>query len=108
MPDLIRKIRSYWGSGGDGESTFLAALQEIRLLILDEVGLQFGTDGEIQHLTEVIDRRYRETPPTLIVSNYPMNDLWKFLGERAVDRLKDNGGKLVVFDWESHRGQNAG
>lgn len=35
--------------------------------------------------------------------NYPMNELGKFLGERAVDRLKDNGGKVVVFSWKSNR-----
>ena len=103
VPDLIRKIRSYWGSGGDGESVFLDSLQSKNLIILDEVGLQYGTDGEIQHMTEVIDRRYRETRPTLVISNHPISELGKFLGERAVDRLRDNGGIVTIFDWESYR-----
>jgi DNA replication protein DnaC len=99
---LIRDLRSNWQNGGN-EQDRLSKLQNLHLLILDEVGLSFGTDSEIQQLSEVIDLRYQVCRPTLVASNYGLNELGKFLGERAVDRLKDNGGLAVIFNWESHR-----
>ena len=105
VADLIRRIRSTWRSGHGDESEVLQNLQKLGLLIIDEVGLQFGADAEVMQLTEIIDMRYRETKPTLIASNCTVDELPKYLGERSVDRLRENGGKLVLFDWPSHRGQ---
>jgi len=99
---LIRDLRSNWSNGGSEEGR-LSQLRNLHLLILDEVGLSFGTDCEIQQLSEVIDLRYQLCRPTLVASNYGLNELGKFLGERAVDRLKDNGGLAVIFNWESLR-----
>jgi DNA replication protein DnaC len=42
--------------------------------------------------------------PTIVVSNLGMADLRKCLGDRAVDRLRDKGGLVVLFRWESARG----
>jgi DNA replication protein DnaC len=41
--------------------------------------------------------------PTIVISNLAKDGLQDYLGERAFDRLRENGGKLVVFDWESYR-----
>ncbi len=102
--DLIRWIRSAWRKDSDeDESTILQRIQDFDLLILDEVGVQFGSDAEVQQLTEIVDLRYRETRPTLVVSNYGLNDLGRFLGERGVDRLKENGGQVAIFNWGSRR-----
>jgi DNA replication protein DnaC len=78
------------------------------LLLLDEVGVQFGSEAEMIQLTEVLDARYSAMKPTLVISNCDRAGLEKFLGVRAVDRLRDNGGMLLVFDWPSWRGRGAG
>lgn len=26
-----------------------------------------------------------------------------YLGERLIDRIREDGGERIVFDWESHR-----
>jgi DNA replication protein DnaC len=33
-----------------------------------------------------------------------MDGLVAFAGKRVIDRMKENGGQLLVFDWKSHRG----
>lgn len=73
------------------------------LLILDEVGVQFGSDTEKLILFEIINGRYEEMRPTIVISNLAKDALEKFIGERAFDRLREGGGKLVAFDWPSHR-----
>lgn len=73
------------------------------LLILDEVGVQFGSDTEKLILFEIINGRYENRKSTIVISNLAMTALADYLGERVIDRLREDGGKLVVFDWPSFR-----
>lgn len=73
------------------------------LLILDEVGVQFGSETEKLYLFEIINGRYEQMRPTLLISNLSVNELGAFIGDRVMDRLREGGGKVVVFDWASHR-----
>jgi DNA replication protein DnaC len=73
------------------------------LLILDEVGVQFGSETEKLYLFEIINGRYERMKPTLLISNLSVNELGSFIGDRVMDRLREGGGKVVVFDWNSYR-----
>jgi IstB-like ATP binding protein len=102
--ELIRSIRATWQEDApESEETVLRRLRELDLLVLDEVGVQFCKDAELTQLTEVMDLRYRDMKPTLVVSNCTGDELKKYLGDRIVDRLRENGGKVAIFDWPSRR-----
>lgn len=82
------------------------------LLVIDEVGAQGGTEYERSLLHEVIDQRYQQVLPTVLISNLPADvgggpagelTLLDFIGERALDRLRQ-GGRAVRFTWGSARG----
>ena len=90
------QFRTRTGHGGRGSET--------DLLILDEVGVQFGSDTEKLILFDVLNERYEKRRPTLVLSNLSLPDVEQYLGERIFDRLREDGGEAVVFDWESHRG----
>jgi DNA replication protein DnaC len=75
------------------------------LLILDEVGVQFGSDTEKLILFEIINGRYEALKPTILISNLAKDALAQFIGERVFDRLREGGGKLIAFDWPSYRRQ---
>ncbi len=45
--------------------------------------------------------------PTIVISNGTPETFAAYIGERAVDRLRE-GGKVILFDWDSHRGALAG
>lgn len=77
------------------------------LLILDEVGVQGGTEFEKQALFDILNSRYERRKPTIFLSNLPDTEVGAFLGERVMDRLKEDGGAVVPFNWESHRGKGA-
>ncbi|ENO7364325.1 DNA replication protein DnaC, partial [Proteus mirabilis] len=70
-----------------------------------EIGVQYGTDSERNILFEVINDRYEDLLPTILVSNLPVVDLQKMLGERVVDRLLQ-GGTVLTFNWPTYRRGN--
>ena len=102
--DVIARIRQTWqrGIGNSTELEVIRGFAEADLLIIDEVGKTFGSDGERVHLFEVIDHRYRDMKPTIILSNEGVEGVEKYLGAAAFDRRCQNGG-LLLFDWQSYR-----
>lgn len=104
----IRSVKETYSRGSDiNEREALENLIEPDLLILDEVGVQFGSETEKLILFEIINGRYENMKSTIVISNLAMVELEKYLGERVVDRLREGGGKMVVFDWPSFRRQAA-
>lgn len=102
--DLIRMVRETWRKGAaKSEREVLRFLAEIDLLAIDEVGVQYGTESEQHTLFDVLDLRWREVKPTLLLTNQDAAGLKAYLGERTYDRLRDTC-RMVPFTWESHRG----
>ncbi len=115
----VRRVKESWRrDSAETESQAIAALVFPDLLILDEVGQQFGSDTEKLILFDVLNERYEKRKPTLLLANVPLDDYLKnpsdkekspglksFLGERIIDRLREDGGEIVPFDWESMRGK---
>lgn len=101
----IRRIRNTWG--GNGEESETAAIDSLTrpdLLILDEVGIQYGSAAEKLTIFDILNERYERRRPTLLLSNLDVDGVRAHLGDRVFDRLREDGGEVVVFDWESYRG----
>lgn len=101
--DMIRAIRDTWRRDSEkSESQLLTYLESLDLLVIDEVGMQYGTEGEQTILFDVLDRRYREVKPVVLLTNQDKAGFKAFVGERSYDRLTETA-RWVPFDWESHR-----
>jgi DNA replication protein DnaC len=104
----IRRVKDTWArENRETETQAIAALVFPDLLILDEVGVQFGSDTEKLILFDVLNERYEKRRPTLLLSNHPLDDVKAYLGERVFDRLREDGGEVISFTWESHRAKLA-
>lgn len=101
----IRRVKDTWGSRELSESSAIAALVEPDLLILDEVGVQFGSETEKLIMFDVLNERYEKRKPCILLSNLSTEEVFAFLGERVLDRLKEDAGEVITFNWESHRGR---
>lgn len=100
---IIRAVRGTWRKDSDrSEQQVLNIFAEVPLLVLDEIGVQYGTDGEQTILFDVIDRRYREMRPSIFLTNQNKRGLEEFIGPRAFDRLREMA-LWVPFTWPSHR-----
>ncbi len=73
------------------------------LLIIDEVGATKPTEFELATLFAIINGRYEDQLPTIVISNLQPGELAGVLGERSVDRLREGGGQALVFNWDSQR-----
>lgn len=104
--DFICEVRSTWKKDAEfSETEVKNKFKKANLLIIDEIGVQFGTEAEIIQLFDILDYRYREVLPTILITNLNLEGIKKVLGERVFDRLKDSS-KLIIFNWESQRGKN--
>jgi DNA replication protein DnaC len=101
---MIRAVRNTWRRDSEESEVHLMRYlgEDLHLLVIDEVGLQYGTDGEQTIVTEVLDRRYAGMRPTIILTNQNRDGLKGYLGDRAYDRLTETS-RWVKFDWPSYR-----
>lgn len=105
---LARKFKSSWGKHADiTEQQVIEFYTHPDLLIVDEVGVQFGSEAEKLILFEIINTRYEKMLPTILISNLPKDELSVFIGERVIDRMNEGGGCTLVFNWESYRSKAA-
>lgn len=99
----IRQVKDTYGKRDVREQDVINGFAVPDLLILDEVGVQHGSDTERNILFEIINERYEQMKPTILISNLSVEDLRQFTGDRVLDRMKEGGGRVLVFDWDSHR-----
>ncbi|MDN7179072.1 ATP-binding protein [Caballeronia sp. SEWSISQ10-4 2] len=101
---LIRRVRATWRRDADEtEEEVVRTLGEtIDLLVIDEIGVQRGTEDEQTILFDVLNRRYREKRPTILLTNLDGPGLKEFLGPRIMDRIFERAD-IVPFKWESYR-----
>jgi len=101
--EMTREIKSTFGRKVESENDAYSRFASPDLLVLDEVGAQFGSETEKLILFEILGKRYDSLKPSILISNLEPQGLSDFIGARVVDRMKENGGKILIFDWESKR-----
>lgn len=104
----VRRVKDSWRKDSqESETDVIDMLVEPDLLILDEIGVQFGSDFEKNLMFDILNERYEKSRPSLLLSNLTAQEVKAFLGERVYDRLREDGGKCIPFDWSSFRGSAA-
>lgn len=100
----ITRIKATWERDSkEHESYVIERYSTCDFLILDEIGVQFGTDAEKLLLYRVMNARYENMRPTIMASNLEYDELADAVGERVVDRMREDGGVVISFDWDSYR-----
>lgn len=109
--DVIRAIRETWHKASEKtETQVINELVAVDLLVIDEIGVQFGTESEQNQLFEIVNKRILAEKNTILLTNLRLTSkkhdektLESLLGARVFDRLKEVADS-VCFDWSSHRG----
>ena len=104
--DVSRSVRATYGDNDANEGDVIDQWAKCDLLILDELGVKNATDYDRSLLFEIIDKRYQERLPTVVISNLKIAEIGPATDERMMDRLRDNC-TVLVFDWGSYRGSAA-
>lgn len=100
----IRMVREPWSrnSTQTEEDVYRLLGEDVDLLVIDEIGVQRGTNDEHIILFDIINRRYRENKPTILITNLSGSELKDFMDDRIIDRLSEKG-VFVPFRWDSKR-----
>ncbi|MBQ9647869.1 MAG: ATP-binding protein [Oscillospiraceae bacterium] len=59
----------------EGRNEYIARLCRAELLIVDDFGVERGTEYGLEQVYNVIDSRYRSGKPLIVTTNLPLNDL---------------------------------
>ena len=101
---LVRAIRATWKRDSvQSEDAVLQSIIDYDLLIIDEIGVQYETESEKLILFDVLNGRYENEKPTILLTNLVGQELNTCIGERNVDRIQEGGGTTISFTWGSYR-----
>lgn len=100
---LLGQIMSKWSKKEEGtDQDELFKFGGADLLVLDEVGVAPLNNHQKGYLFDLINLRYENLKPTILISNFNSNELGKYLENRIYDRLCQTSF-VIEFTWESHR-----
>ncbi|GMO33935.1 MAG: hypothetical protein Ta2B_14420 [Termitinemataceae bacterium] len=101
---LFKALRStYSKKAQKSELEKMEEFQKLKFLVIDEIGRQGGTNYESETLFELIDGRYSNMLPTMIITNLPMGeDFMKYMGAAVMDRMNERM-KIIPCKWGSWR-----
>jgi hypothetical protein len=100
---IFLDIRStYRRDAQESELEIMDKLATCRLLVIDEMQERAESPFESQALTSIIDDRYRQKLPTILIANLTPDAFSETLGPSICDRCNEDGG-IIQFTWESFR-----
>jgi DNA replication protein DnaC len=102
---VVRRFKDSWKQPDLTEEEVLRYFVTPDLLVIDEIGVQFGSPTEKLYLAEVINDRYEARRSTILLSNLVLKQVEEALDSRTIDRFHEDGGKVLVFAWPSWRRQ---
>lgn len=104
VSELFREVKSTYSKESElTEKDVIQYFSEVPLLIIDEIGVQFNSDAEKLIIADVINGRYKNMLPTVLISNLDNLGVEDVIGKRPMDRLREGGGSMIPFKWESYR-----
>ena len=104
--DIFVALRDASRGNSDSESKILEKLSYCGLLVIDEFQERGETAYEERIVTNLLDKRYNNQRPTIIIANLGKKELGAMLSPSVRDRMRQEG-KSFVFDWKSYRCPNA-
>lgn len=86
--ELYQRIReTYRDETGFTEEGALSEYANARLLVLDDLGAGALSDFERRYTLEVLDRRLNAMRPTIVTSNWTLEEIAQRMDERVASRL---------------------
>jgi DNA replication protein DnaC len=99
---MVKEIQASYGVEGKSEESEIMRFVQYDLLILDEIDAKSDKPNADLLLTEVINRRYNENKPVIVISNQSFENLAPHVGDRVYSRLHENAF-VAAFTWADFR-----
>jgi DNA replication protein DnaC len=100
---LFLRIRATFDKAAtENQKDIVRELSRTPLLVIDEMQERAESAWENQMLTHIIDGRYGNERPTILISNLTAGELTASLGDSITDRMRQGGG-IIEITGASHR-----
>jgi DNA replication protein DnaC len=101
--DLFLDLRDANKKGSaTSEKDVLAKPARAGLLVIDEYQERGESEWENRIISNLIDRRYAERKPTILIANMSREQMGAALGASICDRVRECG-RPIIFNWSSYR-----
>ena len=87
---LMRNMSSFLNAGFEDREEFVRDVQRYGLLIIDDLGIERGTEYGLEMVFSIINARYESGRPTIITTNLSLNTLQNpedLVHQRIYDRV---------------------
>jgi DNA replication protein DnaC len=89
VTEIFSAVRNTYQQGATtNEEETIKFFSSIQLLVIDEVGVQKGSEAEKRILFSILDNRVTSNKPTILMSNLGPKALAELLGDRLYDRVR--------------------
>lgn len=89
VSEIFSAVRNTWQPGATtNEEETIKFFSSIQLLVIDEVGVQKGSESEKRILFSILDNRVTSKKPTILMTNLGSKDFVCVLGDRLYDRIR--------------------
>jgi DNA replication protein DnaC len=96
-PALLSEIRSSFRDGSAlSEDDLIRRYASVEFLLVDDLGVERGTDFAVQVLYLIIDARYTAMRRTVFTSNLNVEEIAGRLGDRIASRICGMGTVLLL------------
>ena len=106
FPSILARLS---GTFGEERADFLASLGDYDLLIIDDLGVERGTEYALEQMFSIIDSRYRSGKPLIVTTNLKLDEikhLPDFAHARIDDRILERCAP-ILFAGKNFREDNA-
>lgn len=99
---MVKEVQAAYSTEGKTEEGEILRFVQYDLLIIDEIDAKADRENANLLLTEIINRRYNENKPVVVISNQSFDSLAQYVGDRVHSRLHENAF-VCSFDWPDFR-----
>lgn len=100
--NLLSFIKDGYGRKDRSEFDDMKKIASYGLLVIDELDQIKTSTHDVGMLQNIINARYNDDRPLIVISNKLFSDFEEVIGSRTVSRLHENG-VVINFDWADNR-----
>ncbi len=101
--EIFLSIRDAQGGGETGLMKTFETYTSPDLLVIDAFQVRAGTEFEYRTLVSIIDKRYDNMMPTILISNDTAEEFVEAMGDDSYSRMQEGGG-IIQFNSTDFRG----
>ena len=106
--DLLNELRMAALQDGTTAGHVMESYHQTNVVLLDDIAVENANPFAVEHLTALVDYRYRNNLRMAVATNSGPDDLEKKLGARISSRLFDTGTGAVNVAYLEKTGHREG